>query len=310
MQTLTEIRALLEDAGLTPHKRFGQNFLFEQNLMDKVLDLADVQPGQVVLEVGPGTGSLTEELLARVGEAGRVVSAEIDRGLCRLLEGRLGARPNFTLICGDALAGKHAIEPRILEALGPRADLVANLPYNIATPLVAQCLLDSWAVLRGGAAGGVLFSRMTFTIQQEVAQRLVAGPQSGSYGPVSVIVALLGRAQMGPVVPAAAFWPRPTVVSRIVRVDFDATAAAQLRDAGTLKALLATVFGQRRKQLGSVIHRKNAPFATDAFEAAIAKAGIPPTVRGETLTPAHYLAIANSLADAGHAPTGPVELEE
>lgn len=293
MQTLTEIRRLLEQAGLSPRKAFGQCFLIDGNLLGKVLELAEVTAEQTVLEVGPGTGSLTEELLAR---AGRVVAVEIDRGLTELLRHRLGGRDKLTLVGGDVLAGKHEISPDVLAACGaPQGEastacLVSNLPYNIATPLLAECLLLSWRALRG-PGGACRFDRLTFTVQKELAERLVAGPGSSAYGPVSVLVALLGRWRLGPIVPASAFWPAPKVASRIVRIDFDAARAALLADAATLSATLSAAFGQRRKQVGTIF-RRAWPAAAEALPAA----GVDPTWRAEQIAPEQYLALANALA--------------
>ena len=303
MQTLQQIRAMLSGAGLSPQKQFGQCFMIDQNLMRKVLELAEVGPADAVLEVGPGTGSLSEELLER---AGRLVAVEIDHGLAALLREHLGSRPNFTLVEADVLAGKHAINPVVLEALAapsgwapqragpagaaqptegqrlpPSADaaavgaqLVSNLPYNIATPLLVECLLCSWRARRhlatlaahppkagsdqdtlpGSAAVAlpapssppaplVLFERLTFTVQREVADRLIAGPGSKEYGPVSVLAGLLGRLQAGAVLPGSAFWPAPSVASRMMRIDFDAEAADRIGRADVLMDLLTLSFG-------------------------------------------------------------------
>jgi 16S rRNA (adenine1518-N6/adenine1519-N6)-dimethyltransferase len=306
MQTLREIRGLLEAFGLTPRKRFGQNFLFDQNLMLKLLELAEVDASQTVLEVGPGTGSLTEELLER---AGKVVAVEIDSGMHRLLQERLQGKANLALLHQDILVGKHAMAQEVVQALGGRANLVANLPYNIATPLVAQCLVSSWKAKRGLSSNpsadsesvpdlprSVLFDRLTFTVQQEVADRMVAPHGSWEYGPVSVIVALLGEARFGPVIPNTAFWPKPQVTSRIVRIDFQPGSAARLADIAALQAVVTLAFGQRRKQIGSVIHRKNAPFEIDDFTGALDQAGIPRTFRAEEIAPDQFLAVANALA--------------
>jgi 16S rRNA (adenine1518-N6/adenine1519-N6)-dimethyltransferase len=326
MQTQTEIRRLLEEAGLSPRKAFGQCFLIDGNLMGKLLELADVTADQTVLEVGPGTGSLTEELLHR---ARRVVAVEIDRGLAELLRRRLGGRDNLTLIGGDVLAGKHEISPAVLAACGAgilpaqqdagktclpaasrqvpapqaKANLVSNLPYNIATPLLAECLLLSWRALGGpgGPGGPCRFERLTFTVQKELAERLVAEPGGSAYGPVSVLVALLGRWRLGPIVPATAFWPAPKVASRIVRIDFDAARAGRLADARTLSATLATAFGQRRKQVGTIFRRAWPSFAgrpaTEGKAALefLAAAGIDPTWRPEQIDPQQYLDLANRL---------------
>jgi 16S rRNA (adenine1518-N6/adenine1519-N6)-dimethyltransferase len=298
MQTLTEIRALLEDSGLAPQRQFGQNFLIDQNLMNKLLDLAQVQAGPSVLEIGPGTGSLTEELL---GRASRVVAAEIDRGLCDLLAARLGGRPNFRLVRGDALAGKRHLSPAVLAELGPQAQLVSNLPYNVATPLVAQCLLDSWtATRRASPAEGSLtvFRSLTFTVQKEVADRLMALPGDESYGQVSVIVALLSAVQAGPILPPQAFWPRPAVDSRMMRLDFRPDQASRLCDADLLNRLLGMAFGQRRKQLGSIFRRKDSPMPTDALTVAAEKAGIDLSKRAEEIPPSQFLDMSNCLAES------------
>jgi 16S rRNA (adenine1518-N6/adenine1519-N6)-dimethyltransferase len=293
VQTQGEIRTLLEQAQLAPHKRFGQHFLINRHLMGKLLDLAELTGRQTVLEVGPATGSLTEELLAR---AARVVAVEIDRGFCALLRRRLADQPRLTLIHGDVLAGKHAIAPQVRAALPASAHLVSNLPYSLATPLVAECLLSSWRAVAGGQSPPPpAFRRMTFTVQREVAERFAAAAGE-AYGPVSVIAALLGRVTLGPLVPNTAFWPRPQVTSRIVRVDFDAAAAGRLRSARALTAVLAAAFGHRRKQIRAAARQKGSPFAPPAFEAALRQAGIDPAARAETLRPQQFLHLANALA--------------
>jgi 16S rRNA (adenine1518-N6/adenine1519-N6)-dimethyltransferase len=371
MQTLQEIRELLESFGLAPQRRFGQNFLIDQNLLLKVIELAEVDPGRTVLEVGPGTGSLTEELLVR---AGKVVAVEIDSGMHRLLQERflgnqtppsapeiaeqtapsqsrlasdLGKQTapfqsrlagNLVLLHQDILVGKHALSPEVVEALGPSADLVANLPYNIATPLVAQCLVSSWEAQRDSGFGirdsdkkpqeefsatlpesrisnpdsrfSTRFDRLTFTVQQEVADRMVAPHGSWEYGPVSVIVALLGKARFGHAVPNTSFWPKPQVASRMMRIDFDAERARLLADVRTLQAVVALAFGQRRKQIGSVIHRKNAAFEPEDFSRALDAAAIPRTVRAEQITPEQFLAAANALAGKMKASALDEEVEQ
>jgi len=292
MQTLREIRRLLDEAGLRVRKQLGQSFLIDGNLMGKLVELAELSGGETVLEVGPGTGSLTEELL---GRAEKVVGVEIDRGLCELLRRRLGERSDFVLICGDALAGKRALSGDVLAALPRGTHLVANLPYSVATPLLAECLFQSWraACGRGGAACG--FERLTFTVQQEVADRLSAAPGGRSYGPVSVVVALLGRIRTGPAMGREAFWPRPKVGSRILRIDFDADLAGGLADAETLREVLAMAFGQRRKQIRSVLRRKGSRFEASAWASAMAASGIEAGLRPEQVRPEQYRSLANAL---------------
>ena len=343
MQTQTEIREILQQANLAPQKAMGQNFLIDHNLMGKLLELADLSGTETVLEVGPGTGSLTEELLSRCR---KLVAVELDRGLGDVLDARLGGRENFKLVRGDILESKHRLSGEVLAELSVAAagtvHLVSNLPYNVATPLIAQCLIDSWhdltacnagilpAPLGGGApvpppvgdsqdisslntrrdrspaaqgrnSGSPVplcrFERLTFTVQREVADRLTAGAGQEAYGIVSIVVALLGAARCGPVVPATAFWPAPTVASRIVRIDFDPAAARAIRDVAILLEVVNLAFAQRRKQIGSILRRaEHSSFSPAQLKEALEKNSIDPTARPERITPAQFLTIANALA--------------
>jgi 16S rRNA (adenine1518-N6/adenine1519-N6)-dimethyltransferase len=291
MQTRREIQSLLHQIDRTPNRRFGQCFLVDLNFMRTLLELAELTGSQTVLEVGAGTGSLTEELILR---ARHVVAVEIDRHLAALLEGRFAAVDNLTLIEGDALAAKSCISPTVLTAVAPGCQVVANLPYNIATPLVAEMLGESWRS-RGGHPGGVRFERMTFTVQKEVADRFVARTGS-SYGPVSVLLGLLGEVREGPVVPAGAFWPAPKIASRILRVDFHMDRAAALRDLPTLRALLHQVFSQRRKHIIKTARARGAAFTPEVLAPALERAGIAPEARVEDLPPETFGRLANLLA--------------
>ncbi|NQU74771.1 MAG: hypothetical protein HQ546_00485, partial [Planctomycetes bacterium] len=148
-QTLSEIRAMLASAGLSPRKSFGQHFLIDHNLLAIMVKLSNVGPGDVVLEVGPGTGTLTDALLAT---GAKVLAVEIDRGLAGLLADRYAGTSALRLICCDVLADKHNISGEVLQALHQFGTdcvhLVSNLPYNIATPLICECLLSSAAAAR------------------------------------------------------------------------------------------------------------------------------------------------------------------
>jgi 16S rRNA (adenine1518-N6/adenine1519-N6)-dimethyltransferase len=203
MQPISHIRTLLEQRGLHPKKRFGQNFLHDHNQLRKLIDAADLAPGDVVLEIGPGTGTLTETLL----DAGaQVIAVEIDRDLAALLRETLGER--ITLIEADALDKGRTLNPLIVEAIGGRPfKLVANLPYNAASPLITALLLDHPQC-----------TRQSITIQREVADRLVANPHTKAYGPLGIIVQALAHVERIGVVPASCFWPRPQVVSAMVRI--------------------------------------------------------------------------------------------
>jgi 16S rRNA (adenine1518-N6/adenine1519-N6)-dimethyltransferase len=237
-QTLHEIRSLLESHGLAPKKSLGQNFLIDRNLVAKLVDEAGVGEGDLVLEVGPGTGTLTGELLARGCE---VVACELDDGLARLLADRFADQARFTLVHGDCLASKRALSPELARALGDRPfRLVANLPYQAATPLMLHLLIAR------PACGGLFV-----TIQREVADRLLAEPGSKEYGAISVVARCTARVRRIANLPCECFWPRPKVVSTMVgleRLDPPRTA-----DAAALAEFCQRVFAGRRKQLGGLL---------------------------------------------------------
>jgi len=291
MLTVSQMRKILDEAGLAPRQRFGQCFLIDRNLMQRLIDTAELGAGDTVLEVGPATGSLTEDLLAR---AGRVVAVEIDKGLARVLTNRLGSEVKLTIITGDVLAGKHAIAPRVLAALGPQAKLVSNLPYNIATPLIVECLVSSWRA-QHGQVGCCRFDRLVFTVQKEVADRIAAQPNGSQYGQVSVLVSMLGGVSAGPVVPPSAFWPVPKVHSQIVRIDFNSASADRLPDLPALQELLALAFSQRRKQIGSIFRKARGRFHPQVMAEALASAGVPTQHRPQQITPDQFAAMASFL---------------
>lgn len=206
-QTKHQIRALLEAEGLRANRRYGQHFLIDGNLMRKLALSGGIRPGDLVLEIGGGTGGLTD-LLAE--QADTLLVFEIDAGLHRILVRRYADRPHVRIIHADALEGKHALHPEIRSA--GAADrpirLIANLPYQIATPFILNLLLDAPSLLC-----------MCITIQREVADRLVARPGSREYGSAAILMQTY--CQISPIaqVPPEAFWPRPKVESSMIRIE-------------------------------------------------------------------------------------------
>ena len=258
-QTLAEIKTLLESRGLSPRKRFGQNFLIDHNLVRKLVDESGVGAGDLVLEVGPGTGTLTEELLERGCE---VIACELDRGLAELLRDRLGSNEHFTLIEGDCLAQKREVSAEIVGAVAGRAfTLVANLPYGAATPLMLA-LLTAHPGCRG----------MYVTIQKEVGERLAARAGQSAYGGISVAAQTLATVRLIAKLPPECFWPRPEITS--VMVAIERRADHGIGDPVAFGEFCQRVFAQRRKQLGSVLGRDIAW-----------PEGIAPTLRAEALEP-------------------------
>lgn len=268
MQSLTDIRTLLAERGLAPRKSLGQNFLIDHNLINRLVDAAGISAGDRILEVGPGTGTLTEALLER---GAQVIACELDRGLAQLLRDRLGDRPGFRLIEGDCLAGRTTLNPAITEALGDGPfRLVANLPYGAASPLMV--------ILAGMSACTGQF----VTIQKEVAQRLRARPSTKDYGELTIIIQALCTVERIATLPPECFWPRPKVHSEMVaitpRPDPLTTNPARLT------ALTRRLFSARRKQIASTLGRD-----TKLPE------GIDPKARPDALTPEQLCALAESL---------------
>ncbi len=249
---------LLERHGLDPSRALGQNFVVDPNTVRRIVRLAGVGPGDPVVEIGAGLGSLT---LALVEAGAEVTAVEIDRHLLPLLEEVVaGAAPPVRVVAGDAMRLDWP------EVLGGRSGwaLVANLPYNVATPLVLDLLRDAPAI-----------ERMLVMVQKEVGERLAAEPATAAYGIPSVKVALRARARVVGTVGPDVFLPRPRVDSalvEIVRLPAPATDA----DPDLLVDLVETAFGQRRKMLRRSLAGR---VADDAF----ARAGVDPTDRPERL---------------------------
>jgi 16S rRNA (adenine1518-N6/adenine1519-N6)-dimethyltransferase len=241
VQTLAQIKEMLESRGLAPRHSLGQNFLVDHNLIRKLVDASGLREGSLVLEVGPGTGVLTEELLSR---GCRVVACELDRGLAAMLRERLADR--VTLIEGDCLASKSAVNPDVIAALkGEAFVLVANLPYGAATPLMLALLVDHPSC-----------ASMHVTIQKEVADRLLAAPRTSEYGPISIVAQALARVERIATLPRECFWPRPDVTSAMVSLS---RRADPLTEQGrALADFCQEMFSKRRKQLGSVLGRGHA----------------------------------------------------
>lgn len=233
MQTLAEIKALLESRGLRPKRSLGQNFLTDHNLILKLVRACEVDAQSRVLEVGPGTGTLTEALLD-TGAA--VLSCELDDALAGLLRERLGEHENFTLLHGDCLHGKRALHPGIIEWIGDTDfKLVANLPYGCATPLLSTLLMHSPHC-----------TIMGVTIQKELGDRLLAQSGTRDYGPLAVIAQATCEVERIAHLPPACFWPRPQVDSSMLVLR---RRRQPMADPVALSRVAAALFQQRRKRI-------------------------------------------------------------
>jgi 16S rRNA (adenine1518-N6/adenine1519-N6)-dimethyltransferase len=254
---------------ITPKKALGQHFLVDENILGVIGRLSDLAPDDVVLEIGPGLGVLTRYLADRV----RLVHAiELDRALEQPLREALGSRTNVTLRWGDALkVDLGALAP-------PPTKLVANLPYNVATPLVVESLerarsLRAWCVM----------------VQREVADRLFAEPRTKAYGAVSVLVQLAARKTGSHSVPRTVFRPPPRVDSALVA--FERHPMAEIAD---VRGVVEAAFAHRRKTLAnSVALAGLAPRAK--VEDALRTEGHAANVRAEELDPLEFVGLAELL---------------
>ncbi|TML59117.1 MAG: ribosomal RNA small subunit methyltransferase A [Actinobacteria bacterium] len=251
-------------------KRLGQNFLVDENILGVIGRLAELADDDVVLEIGPGLGILTTYLADRVAQ---VYAIEVDTSLGPQLVERLAGRPNVELRFGDA------VRLDLAEAAPGAKKLVANLPYNVATPLIAESLdrlpgIELWTVM----------------VQREVADRLFASPSTKAYGAVSVLVQLVAERTGFHPVPPTVFRPRPNVDSALVA--FRRTGLPH--DFRRVKHVVEASFAHRRKRLANSLELAGVAERGRA-EDAIATIGREPNVRAEELAPAEFLALAEAL---------------
>ncbi len=266
------IHRLLDANALAARRDLGQNFVADPNTVRRIADLAGIDAGSHVVEIGAGLGSLT---LALADTGATIIAVEVDQGLVAVLRDVVASRPNVTVLHADAM---HLDWDAVLGPVtGPRWSLVANLPYNVATPIVCDVLDHVPQV-----------DRLLVMVQREVAERFAAHPRTPAYGAVTVKVAYWANARIVGNVPASVFVPRPNVESALVEIvrrrppDTDPT---------ELFALVRTGFGQRRKMLRRSL-------AGAVADEAFAAAGVAPTARPEELGVDDWC----RLTDAGATP--------
>jgi len=249
------IRELLDSASLAPRRDLGQNFVADPNTVRRIADLARVREGSHVVEIGAGLGSLT---LALAESGASVTAIEVDRGVVPVLREVVADRPNVRVVEGDAM---HLDWGELLDGHDDWV-LVANLPYNVATPLICDLLDDVPTI-----------DRMLVMVQREAAERFAAAPRTAAYGAVSVKAAYWGTAKVVGYVPASVFVPRPNVESALVEIT---RRTPPDTDASALFALVRAGFGQRRKMLRRSLAGVVAP---ETYVAA----AVSPTARPEEL---------------------------
>ena len=285
MQTKRQIQQLLESAGIRPNKRLGQHFLIDLNLMRLLVESADVQKDDIVLEVGCGTGSLTGLLAER---AGRVIAVESDRKLIEIAQSQLEKAENIDFFASDILENKKTINHNVIYLIRQhrkkykgRFLLVSNLPYNIASPLILNLL-----------TGSTRADGMYVTVQKEVADRMTAAPNSKEYGISSVFLAATGVVKMIRRLRPAVFWPRPKVDSAMVGFVFDPIKASRITNMAFFNLIVGFFMQYRRKTLMACSKLAGGKIEqildwAEIFE----KCSVNPAWRPNQLSPEGYLAL-------------------
>jgi len=274
-----KVRGELRALGQVPRKRFGQHFLADPSVAERIVALARLSGQEAVIEVGPGLGALTDALVRSSREIWLI---EIDIGLAENLRQKYAALPHVHVIEGDVLD----VDFTTLLPAGEAATVVANLPYNIATPLIAEMLKQA-----------PLFRKMVVMVQREVADRLRAKPGSKDYSGLSVCTQFAATVRKGFIVGPGAFVPRPRVDSEVVVIEPHAKPPVEVNDATAFRKLVQTVFLQRRKQLINSLKA-----ATDHPAEILQQAGIDPRRRPETLNLEEFARLANLVNPPAAAP--------
>jgi 16S rRNA (adenine1518-N6/adenine1519-N6)-dimethyltransferase len=243
-QTQSYLRSLFAQRGISPQRRLGQNFLIDLNIHDLIVKAAEVGPNDLIVEIGSGTGALTA-LMAGLGAA--VVAVDVDPAMARLTSEAVAGSSNLRVLCLDAISNKNRMNPVLLENVrtasaartSSRLKVVANLPYQIATPVITNLLVDP----------EFHPDLLVVTVQRELAERLCSAPASSAYGAVSVLVQALADVSVVRSLPPEVFWPRPKVDSAVVAIRSNTTKRAAVGDVSWFHDFVRRVFLHRRKYL-------------------------------------------------------------
>jgi 16S rRNA (adenine1518-N6/adenine1519-N6)-dimethyltransferase len=299
-QTLSYLRNLFEERGLKPKGKLGQNFLIDLNLLDVLLQAAELSKDDIVLEVGTGTGSLT----ARLAQAARaVLGVEIDPAFFALTEEATADHPNVFLLRADVLKRKNELNPQVLSALQEvmrrsncepgaeppcRLKLVANLPYAVATPLIGNLLLTDLPIVR-----------MVVTAQWEIAERLAAQPGTKDYGALTVLVQSVANVAILRRLPPSVFWPRPQVASAFVLIEPDAAKRQRVGDVTRFRSFLRDLYVHRRKNLrGALAGLPSGRRSKEVVDRRLAELRIDGNARAETMDVEQHLRLCAAFGES------------
>ena len=267
-------------------KKFGQNFLIDTHVLDKIIRAAEITKEDMVLEIGPGIGTMTQYLAEA---AGKVIAVEIDRNLIPILSETLSMYDNVRIINEDVLKldiRKLAEE----ENQGRPIKVVANLPYYITTPIIM-----------GLFEGQVPVESITVMVQKEVADRMQTGPGSKDYGALSLAVQYYAKPYIVANVPPNCFMPRPKVGSAVIRLTRHDTPPVQVKDEGLMFEIIRASFNQRRKTLAKGLNNSSRlSYPKEVIAEAVEKLGKGPSIRGEALTLEEFARLSDILSESRH----------
>lgn len=277
---ITTTKAIIEKYGFSFQKRFGQNFLIDTNIIEKIIEGAGITKEDTILEIGPGIGSLTQ-LMAEA--AGKVIAVEIDKKLIPVLEDTLSDYDNIRLINEDIL--KVDLHKLCKEEGIKKLKVVANLPYYITTPIIMGLLENKLPI-----------ESITVMIQKEVAERIDAKPGSKSYGALTLAIAFYGTTSMVTQVPPGCFIPKPNVGSAVIKIDVLSQPSVIVEDEDLMFKLVKGAFAQRRKTfINSLTGSQNLPYDKDQILQIIEQMGLDVRIRGEQLSLEQFADMANKM---------------
>jgi len=274
-------KEIIEEYGFRFSKSLGQNFLIDGNIIDNICDGAEINKNDGIIEVGPGIGTLTQQLCER---AGKVVAIELDKNLLPILDKTLNSYDNVEVVHGDVL--KVDLNQIIKEKLdGLNVKVVANLPYYITTPIIMKLLEEQYDI-----------DKIVVMIQKEVAVRMQAAPGNKDYGALSVAVQYYSKPEIIVNVPKNVFMPRPNVDSAVVMLDIYSSPSVEVREPKLFFKAVKAAFGKRRKTLLNALSSSTLGIDKKKIQEILCSCNIDPQRRGETLDINEFANLANAIS--------------
>lgn len=274
-------REAMKKFDIRASKKYGQNFLIDKTVLEKILETSDIDKDSMVLEIGPGLGTLTRQLCER---AAKVLAVEIDKDLIKALNINMSSYSNFKLINDDIM--KLDLKELLKENFGNnKAKVVANLPYYITSPIIMKLLEERLNLLS-----------ITLMVQKEVAERITASPGSKDYGVLTLSVQYYAIPELAAIVPAEAFMPVPGVDSAVIHMKVREKAPVSLEDEYLFFRVIKGAFAQRRKTILNALSGSDLKLDKIKIEEALSSCGIDPKRRGETLSMDEFAELSNKIS--------------